>query len=259
MRMVTVHFLGRVIPVEYNVSIGFDPKIEFKEPQLNFEATFIVHIKNSAVDVECELPAFDPQQVALLYIRAFDRARTAVDLVAFATGISVITVLETLILPNGQRTPVAFQHPDLGRLCTAYAINAPDTDKRFDETYRMVASDHEIFMALRDLVDANTLPHVGVINCGRVLDSIRRMISPGETDQKHAWSSMQIALNISRDYQEWVSKLSAQPRHADRSYITGPDTDTSLKRTWTIMNRFLEYRKRGNTPLQPPDFPTLNP
>jgi hypothetical protein len=257
--MVTVHFLGRVIPAVYNVSVGFDPRMDHKEPALNFEATFIVHVKNSNVDVECELPAFDPQQFALLYIRAFDRARTAVDLVAFATGISVTTVFETFVLPNGQHGPIAMQHPDLGKLCTAYRVNACESDKSFDEMYRLVALNHEIFMTLRDLIDANTLPHVGVINCGRVLDSIRRMISPSETNQIRGWAAMQTALNISRDYQEWVSKLSAQPRHGDRGYIAPPDTESALKRTWAIMNRFLEYRRRGGGPLQPPDFPILGP
>src|SRR5215210_6851796 len=42
-------------------------------------------------------------------------------------------------------------------------------------------SDFELFMALRDLIEANSIPHVGIVNCGRVLDSIKRMISPGVT------------------------------------------------------------------------------
>jgi hypothetical protein len=256
--MVTVHFLGRVLPAIYNISVGFDPKIDFKEPALNFEAIFTIHVKNSNVDVECQLPAFDPQQFPLLYIRAFDKARTAVDLVAFATGFSLTTIFETFVHPDETRSPIALQHPILGAICTAYRVNAPATDKSFDEVYRIVAADHEIFMALRDLIDANTLPHIGTINCGRVLDGIKRMISPNESKQARAWSAMQVALNISRDYQEWVTKLSAQPRHADRGYITGPDTNESLKRTWSIMNRFLEYKKRGAA-LQPPEFPILNP
>jgi len=257
--METVHFLGRVLPPTYNVSVGYDPKIEWGEPALNFKASFIVHIKNSTVDVECELSSFRLEQYPLLYIRAFDKARTAVDLVAFATGFSLTTILETFVHSDGRQEPIGFSNPALSQLCTAFCVNGPPTDKSFDEVYRIVASEHELFMALRDLIDANTLPHIGVINCGRVLDGIRRMISPGVTDRSQAWAAMQTALNISKPYQEWVTALSADPRHADRSYITGSDSDQALSRTWIIMNRFFEYRKRRNTPLGPPDFPTLNP
>jgi hypothetical protein len=257
--METVHFLGRVLPPVYNVSVGFDPKIRWSEAALNFDASFVVHIKNSTVDVECELDPFRLEQYPLLYIRAFDKARTAVDLVAFATGFSLTTVLDSFVHANGTQEPIAFSNPPLSQLCKAFRVNGPPTDKSFDEVYRIVASEHELFMALRDLIDANTLPHIGVINCGRVLDGIKRMISPGVTDQSRAWAAMQTALNISRSYQQWVTELSSNPRHADRSYITGPDSQQALGRAWTIMNRFLEYRKRGNSPLAPPDFPTLNP
>jgi hypothetical protein len=113
-------------------------------------------------------------------------------------------------------------------------------------------------MALRDLIDANTLPHIGITNCGRVLDGIRRMISPGENDRARGWAAMQSALNISRSYQEWVTALAANPRHGDRSYISGADTTEVVRRTWSVMNRLLEYRRHGNKPLTAPDFPLLN-
>ena len=70
---------------------------------------------------------------------------------------------------------------------------------------------------------------------------------------------MQAALNISRPYQQWVTSLSANPRHADRSHITGANTTEALSRTWSLMNRFLEYKRRGDKPLSAPDFPVLNP
>lgn len=86
------------------------------------------------------------------------------------------------------------------------------------------------------------------------------MITPrvDSDSRRGAWAAMQAALNISESYQKWVTDLSAKPRHADRSYQTGIDVREALKRTWTIMNRFLEYRRRGNIPLTPPEFPKLD-
>jgi hypothetical protein len=85
------------------------------------------------------------------------------------------------------------------------------------------------------------------------------MISLTEKDQPRAWAAMQAALNISQPYQKRISALSTSPRHADRSFINGADVTEALKRTWTVMNRFFEYRKRGKKPLVPPDFPLLKP
>jgi hypothetical protein len=256
----TVHFLGLVLPQERGVSIGYDPTIQWKEPALlDFEPAFVVHIKQSNVDVECRLDTFRVERYAPLYIRAFDLARAAVDLVAFSTGASLTVIFTKFVHPDGKQEPIAPQNSALGALCTAFRINAPSTDKSFDQVFKIVVGDHELFMALRDLIDANTLPHIGIINCGRVLDGIKRMISPGEKDQARAWAAMQSALNISRPYQQWVTDLSANPRHADRSHITGADTTEALKRTWSVINRFLAFRKQGNKPLTAPDFPMLNP
>jgi len=257
--METVHFLGRVLPPVAKITVGYDPTIQWKEPALlDFEPSFVVHIKDSNVDVECQLDAFRLDRYIGLYTRAFDLARAAVDLVALSTGFSLTVSFETFVYPDGKHDPILFSNPVLGALCTAFQVGT-SAGKDFDAVYKIVVGDFQIFMALRDLIDANTLPHIGVINCGRVLDGIKRMISPTEKNQPRAWAAMQTALNISQPYQQWVTDLSANPRHADRSHITGVDTTEALTRTWRVMNRFLEYKKRGNAPLTAPDFPVLNP
>jgi hypothetical protein len=255
----TIHFLGRVLPPECDISIGYVPVIYWNEPALlDFVPAFVVHIKNSNVDVECRLDTFRVERYISLHIRAFDLVRAAVDLVAFSTGYPLTVIFTTFVHPDGKQEPLVGFNSCLAPLCTAFRINAPSTDKSFDEIYNIVVQEHELFMALRDLIDANTLPHIGITNCGRVLDGIRRMISPRENDRARGWAAMQTALNISRSYQEWVTGLAANPRHADRSHISGTDTAEVVRRTWSIMNRLLEYRKGGNKPLTAPDFPLLN-
>jgi hypothetical protein len=68
---------------------------------------------------------------------------------------------------------------------------------------------------------------------------------------------MHKALNISRGYQEWVSKQSTGTRHGDNAFVPGAVSSEAMLRTWAILNRFLEYRKRGSQPLTVPDFPEL--
>jgi hypothetical protein len=68
---------------------------------------------------------------------------------------------------------------------------------------------------------------------------------------------MHKALNITRDYQQYITDQSKGPRHGDPQFVEGTITREVSMRTWSIMNRFLEYRKRGNQPLMGPDFPLL--
>lgn len=113
-----------------------------------------------------------------------------------------------------------------------------------------------LFIALDDLIRSITEQHTSLANCGRVLDRIRRMIAPS-LDRAAAWREMHKALNISRGYQEWVSKQSTGTRHGDNTFVPGSVSSEVIQRTWAILNRFLEYRKRGNQPLTPPDFSEL--
>ena len=247
-----VRFLGRVLPPGFNVSVFYEPQIDFHDPVRGGPATFIVRVKDSAVDVECRVEKFDASNYIYLHNVAFDLARVAVDLLAFSTGFALSTTFEYFVHPDGTQEALAPRMPELAALCTAFRSG----DDSFNEVFRLVAIDIELFMALRDLIESISTPHIGPINCGRVLDAIRRMIAPGAEPRK-AWPAMQVALNISAPYQKWITDLSADPRHADRSYITGVDAVMATKRTWAIMNRFLEYRKRGSKPLTDPEFPAL--
>jgi hypothetical protein len=140
-------------------------------------------------------------------------------------------------------------------LCTAYGLD-PSRVADVDTIFRMTLSEPALFRALNDLVESITVFHVACVNCGRVIESIRRMISPN-LDGAQAWQTMHRVLNISRPYQEWISNQDKGPRHADPAFVPGNITTEVTNRTWTVMNRLLEYRKRGDQPLTSPDFPLL--
>jgi hypothetical protein len=120
----------------------------------------------------------------------------------------------------------------------------------------MVITDPPLFRALQDMIECLTIPHVAAVNCGRIVDGIRRQIAPALV-AKQGWAAMQKALNISRSYQEYISGISTGPRHADPSFIPGSTNIDIVRRTWIILDRYLEYKKRGETILTPPDFPEL--
>jgi hypothetical protein len=219
------------------------------------EPIFRVTIDNSAVKVECEIEKYEPGYLGELHRRALDLARASANLAAFAGGLGMIVTLDTLIDPEGRPSALIFTAPALPPLCTAFGLG-PDKGGDFDVVFRMVLAEAPLFMALNDLIATITLPHCSLVNCGRVVESIRRMISP-TLEGAAAWRAMHQALNISRPYQEWISKQSTGPRHGDPAFTPGTTTTEVTRRTWGIMNRFFEYRKRGNKPLTAPDFPEL--
>jgi len=82
------------------------------------------------------------------------------------------------------------------------------------------------------------------------------MIAPGEKTGEQ-WAKMRSALNLTEEYLKYITDLSKGPRHGERTRIEGESTTEITRRSWIIMNRFIEYRKRGNQDLPTSDFPLL--
>ena len=56
---------------------------------------------------------------------------------------------------------------------------------------------------------------------------------------------MNATLRLERSYVDLILDHSKGPRHADRAHISGAICSEIVKRSWKIMNRLLEYLKRG--------------
>lgn len=254
--MPTIHLLGRVLPEVARID-GQLPELDWKWEEENISLHFRVKISQSSIDVQCDLPIYKPEYITELHKRGSDVARIAVNLICFSTGFGLTTVIETLIAPDGVRSTILPQDLSLASLCTAYGLGAaPNAD--LDTVAQLVLVEFPLFRALHDLIESITTPHVATVNCGRVVDSIRRMITPvGTSSDQQAWVAMQTALNIARTYLQPVTNTSTGPRHGDPAFIPGTVATDVTHRAWTVMNRFLEYRKRSNVTLTAPHFPLL--
>ena len=250
--VIKVHFLGRVLPEPVKITVHA-PELKWKWQEQNLELTFMVKIDNSVVNVECELERYESSYFTELHKIASDIVGASANLAAFATGHGIIVTLDNFTDAAGISSQIILYDPSLQALCTAYGLEVT-RQAEFSEVFKYVLSEPPLFRAFNDLISAITFPHCSTVNCGRVVDSIRRMISP-TLDGVAAWQAMHQALNVSRSYQEWISKQSTGPRHADPAFVPGTVTTDITRRTWVIINRFLEYRKRGNRPLTAPDFP----
>jgi hypothetical protein len=257
-RMPIVRFLGRVMPAAVAISFDNIPQARWEAQEIGLQMAFTVRIVQSAVEVEIEVNRYIPDDLPHLFIRANDLARTCVDTVSFAMGWGLTMYFETFITPDGASLTLMNQNYPLAGLCTAFRFPPVSPQDRIDfqQVLLLVMGDPALFMALNDLIQANSVPHQAPTNCGRVLDGLRKLITPG-SEPKQGWPIFRAAIQADEAYTSFITEHSKLPRHGDRSYISGVITTEIVKRTWIIMNRFLEFRKRGNQPLPLAEFPLL--
>jgi hypothetical protein len=128
----------------------------------------------------------------------------------------------------------------------------------FLKVYKVVLEEPAIFMALNDLIVAISYPHHGPVNCARAVESIRHLLAPNLKKRDAQWRVMNNALQLKSTYTSFITDHAKTGRHGDRTHIPGTTVREVVQRSWTIMNRFLEYKKRGGAvPLPLREFPEL--
>ncbi|MBR8303469.1 hypothetical protein KDW49_22430 [Burkholderia dolosa] len=250
--MKKIYFRGRVLPNQPQVSINYMPSIKWKDVDWDVALEFLFRIQNSNVDVECQLEAWLPEYFPQVHQRALDICRAQVDVVAFSQGIGLTVIFDTFTDPDGRITSIAHANPELATLCTAYSL-----EHRFDEVCRAVIEQPLLFMALRELITAISLPHVSLVECARAMDRLKNLIAAPGSSPRSAWSQLRDVLHIDEAYLKYITDASADPRHGQPGHTPAAVTMEVTRRAWTIMNRYLEYVLQGAVPLDPDRFPTL--
>jgi hypothetical protein len=253
--MPVVTFIGKIHPPVLHISIQGMPTVTWEASDIGLTMTFSFRIHESDVRVECDVNRYKPDDFIPVYMRAFDLVRGAVDLACFSTGIGATVTLDAFIGPDGVQLAILSRDERLASICTAFTLGPPPNPD-FAAALNIVLGNPSLFMAMNDLITAITLPHHSSVTCARTLERLRHIIAPGQ-DPKPGWEALQNNLNLEKSYVQFVTKYSIGPRHGDPEHIPGVVTTELTKRTWVIMNRFLEFRKRGNIPLPIAEFPMM--
>jgi hypothetical protein len=256
--MPIVHFKGRVLPAVMLITISDLPSVHWEQANLHLIMDITTRITNSVIDMEFDVNQLDEADLSPLLMRAWDLSRAAVDIYCYTRGVGLTVYIDTYVKPNGEESSVLPQMPGLAAYCTAFDIVPGNTgNNNFDSFYRMVVSEPALFMAINDLIVSITLPHHASVNCARAIEGIRVLMVPPGIDRRQGWPLMRQNLNLEQAYVEFVTDVSTAPRHGDRTHIPGPTVIETTTRSWIIMNRFLEFRKRGS-PLPIAEFPLLS-
>jgi hypothetical protein len=258
--MPKVRFAGRIFPQAVQLSVKDHPQINWKDVENDLDITFTISVQNGEVTVDCDLNKFDSAlHLTSVYMRAFDLARATVDLTAFCSGYGFTVLFEKYTSPEGDTSDFAPHDARLAPLCTAYNMGVSPLsmdENDFHKVLVIVSADWRIFHALRDLIEAITLPHESATNCARAIEKLRHVIAPNQP-RGQAWRTLRNALNISEPYLKLITDISTGPRHGDPTHIPGKIAVEVSRRAWIIMNRFFEYKKRNAGSLPVSDFPLL--
>jgi hypothetical protein len=257
--MPIVRFTGQVLPDVMQVTIKDHPSIDWYDADAGIQCSFRISIQQGKIEIDCICDKYEDADLSRVYMRAFDLARATVDLTCFSTGFGLTVILDRYTNPSGSTTPIAPHTPALSALCTAFNLE-PSTSieqNEFHKVLTMVLTDWRLFRILRQLIEANTVPHESAVNCARVVEGVRHLLALSGSNTKQSWVNMRERLNLSVDYLKLITDVSTGPRHGDTAHITGATTIEITTRTWAVMNRLLEYKKRNDQPLPVAEFPVL--
>jgi len=256
--MQTIHFLGDVVPSNHiKMSTSGMPQFHYHSADLAIDADIDVSIVDSVVDVTCTMNHYYHSHFPHLHKIAFDLARATVHLYTFASGNTLAVIFNRFIGVDGKEIPFLIQHPQLAQLCSAFSLTPGPGEWGVGDAAYVVFTDHMVFTALAHLVGAVSHHSETVVNCARAIETLRTAVALPGASRKDAWEQFRTALNVEKKFLKLITDTSTEGRHGQGTFIPGEVTGEIIRRAWIIMNRFLEFRKRGNQPLSAPDFPLL--
>jgi hypothetical protein len=255
-------FAGRVFPLfnefcmEGCVNAHFEAELE---PTAKLVMDASVMINKGVIQVTCESNLFGTEDYdGQVDWRANHLVRSVVSSYAFATATHLEPVLESVIKPDGIKYNIQARREALRPLVTALHVGSRGGNDIVDikPLLTLALQNPTIFVALKDLVDGINAGET-VVNCGRAIEGLRTCLAPAN-DRKAGWRIMRDNLNITQSFLEFITDQSKGPRHGDVYGVQFSAINETVRRAWIIMNRFLEFKKRGEKQLPLSEFPLLD-
>ncbi len=261
--MINFRLSGRVYPTAWTVTVpAFLVGWLMDDGIRSAKAT--IAVEASVASALCEVEKYDhDRDYDWIFRRAVAAAKAAVNMASFGTGMGTVLVFDKIQFDGGEELVLVSEQTKLARLCTAFSVSGKrhdgeTPDASFLAVFPLIMNEDNIRMAISDLVDSIVRRDDTLVNCARAMDGIRNTLAPDQSPDK-GWSIVQTTLRVNKDYLKFITEQSKRHRHGDRRASTpGSIVDEVKERSWVIMNRLLEFRKRGNQVLPEQEFPELH-
>jgi hypothetical protein len=247
-----ITFLGRVHPPSIHISSNFIQTVNYYDKQGRFSAIFYPAIRQSRITIDCFFDHIFDNYESVLYMWAVNSLRPHIDLVCFRDGIGVIPLIERMIKLDGNLSLINHFHSVVASISTVV-----NDHQKFREVLQLAVGNKTFLLALNDLTQAISVPDLLVVNCTRSVEGIRQLIAGPGVRGDVAWPKMNDLLNLSESYTKYITRPSRSHRHAERDDISEEIQNEILRRSWTIMDRFINYVIVNKTKLDLGQFPLL--
>jgi hypothetical protein len=253
------HFRGRVFPLFKEFTLAGEIEGHLKEQVGGSPAPLTIDarltITKAAINIICESNASGEDCYTRAYFFAYDLAHSVTGLYGFRNGLALSVLLETVTKPDGVLYNLHHYHPNLEGLVSVLTTQQ-DGGINIGDVLPIILSDPTIQVALTDLLETLEATREAPFRCGRAVDAIRHSMVMGK-ERKEGWARMRDCLNVSEEYLSFITEESKGPRHGDVKTNAWDASREILSRSWSIMNRFLEFKIRGSQPLPRDLFPLL--
>lgn len=245
--MQTLIYEGKIEPGAVPLTLDYRPKLLRQETETTPEAEFEVTVFVGRVRVRVTTSVVGEEVASDLYFAAWDVARTFVETAGFIKGIPYSVSLDRVILPNGEVRGYVFGDRSL-------AAMHDFTDDDLEVLSDISLVDLKCGLVLSDILMTLGKAHYSPTACGRVADSLARLISP-DASRTEQWSDLRRKLRVDEAYVRSLSEVSKASRHGDRVEVDAATNQETAHRAWALVGRYLRYRLNGE--LDPDSYPLL--
>jgi hypothetical protein len=245
--METFFYEGKIEPDVVPLTLEYRPCVVRQETPDAPEAEFEVTVFVGRVRVRVTTEAVDDRIAHTLYFPAWDVARTFVETAGFIRAIPYSVTLDRVIFPDGETKQFAMGDRSLAAM---HDFTEQDLEALSDVTL----VDLKCGLAVSDIMMTLGKAHYSPIACGRVADSIARLISP-DAGRVEQWNNLRQALRVDEPFVRSLTEVSKASRHGDRVEVDASTNGETAHRAWALLGRFLRFRLDGA--LDPARYPLL--
>ncbi|TCT39589.1 hypothetical protein [Martelella mediterranea] len=245
--MQTLIYEGKIEPEAAPLTLDYRPKFLRQETQSTPEVEYEVIVFVGRIRVRVTTSVVNEEIASDLFLVAWDVARTFVETAGFVKGIPYSVNLDRVILPNGEVRAYV-----LGDRSLAAMHDFTDDDLEALSDISLV--DLKCGLVLSDILMTLGKAHYSPTACGRVADSLARLISPN-VNRTEQWKNLRRTLRVDEAYVRSLSDVSKASRHGDRTEVDAATNQKTAGRAWSLVGRYLRYRLNGE--LDPEVYPLL--
>ncbi len=246
-RPVTFYYEGSVQPDAVPLTLDYEPQIMRREAADSPDAEYRITVFMGRVRIRVRTDKFNASVADALFTPAWNLAQSFLSTYGFIRAIPYTVTIERMIAPDGKVLALALDDRSVAR-----THGFVDADLQALSDLTML--DMRTSMVVNDLLMTIGRLDYSPIACGRVADSLARLIAPDD-ERAAQWAALRAALRVDEAFVRSLSDVSKASRHGDRIEVPAVVNNATAHRAWKLVGRYLRLKLDGY--LAPEKFPIL--